>query len=76
MTNNLTQDSFNLFIALAEDAANWMGQPLIDITKEQRGNLTDLKRKNLLTTFCDEGCEWASFTAEGIALAAANNIEI
>ncbi len=76
MTNNLTQDSFNLFIALASDAENWMGQPIIDITKEQRGNLTDLKKKNLLTTFHDEGCEWAIFTDEGIALAAANNIEI
>lgn len=76
MTSSLTQDSLNLFIALAKDAADWGGQPLIDITKEQRGNLTDLKKKNLLTTFRDEGCDWAIFTSEGIALAAANNIEI
>ncbi len=76
MTSNLTQDSFNLFISLAKDAENWQGEPLVDITKEQRGNLTDLKKKNLLTTFHDEGCEWAIFTADGIALAAANNIEI
>ena len=76
MTINLTQDSLNLFIALAEDAANWMGQPLIDITKEQRGNLTDLKKKNLLTTFSSEGWEWADFTDEGIAFAAEHNIEI
>lgn len=76
MTSNLTQDSLNLFLTLADDAANWCGQPLIDITKEQRGNLTDLKKKNLITTFRDEGCDWANFTAEGIALAAANGIEI
>lgn len=76
MTITLTQDSLDLFIALAEDAANWMGQPLISITKEQRGNLTDLKKKNLLTTISEEGWEFADFTDEGIAFAAANGIEI
>lgn len=73
---NISKDSLNLFIALASDADNWSGQPLIDITKEQRGNLSDLKKKGLITTFRDDGCDWADFTDEGIALAAEHGISI
>ena len=73
---NISNDSLNLFIALASDADNWSGQPLIDITKEQRGNLSDLKKKGLITTFRDDGCDWADFTDDGIALAAEHGISI
>ena len=73
---NISKDSLNLFIALASDADNWNGQPLIDITKEQRGNLSDLKKKGLITTFRDDGCDWADFTDDGIALAAKHGISI
>lgn len=73
---NISKDSLNLFIALASDADNWNGQPLIDITKEQRGNLSDLKKKGLITTFRDDGCDWADFTDDGIALAAEHGISI
>ncbi len=77
MTNiELTSASFKLFIRLAQDAPNWMGQPIIDITAAQRGNLSDLKKKKLITTFRDEGCDWAIFTPEGIALAAHHGIKI
>ena len=73
---NISKDSLNLFIALASDADNWNGQPLIDITKEQRGNLSDLKKKGLITTFRDDGCDWADFTDDGIALAAEHGINV
>ena len=73
---NISTDSLNLFIELASDAENWSGQPLIDITKEQRGNLSDLKKKGLITTFRDDGCDWADFTDAGIAFAAEHGINV
>lgn len=66
----LTAETKNLFISFLEDAPNWNGQPLLDITKEQRGNLSDLKRKGLVETFSDEGCDWVDFTTAGITFAA------
>lgn len=68
----LTAESYNLLVSLVKDAPNWEGQPLVDITKEQRGNLSDLKRRGILTTFKDEGCMFAIFTEIGIAFAADN----
>jgi len=73
---NISADSLSLFIELASDAENWNGQPLLDITKEQRGNLSDLKKKGLMVTFRDEGCDWVDFTDQGIAFAAEHGIEI
>lgn len=69
-TTDLTADSLALFIDLAKDAANWNGTPMIDITAAQKGNLTDLKKKGLLTTFKDEGIDWADFTDAGKSFAA------
>jgi uncharacterized Fe-S cluster-containing MiaB family protein len=78
MTNaiNLTAESLKLFIELASDAGDWSGQPIIDISKEQRGNLSDLKKKNLLVTFRSDGCDWADFTPEGKSLAQTLGIDI
>jgi len=67
---NLTPDSLALFDALANDANNWSGTPLIWITPAQRGNLTNLKRSGLLTTFNSDGDMFANFTDAGMALAA------
>lgn len=71
---NLSPASASLFRALAFDADNWSGVPCwggnVGGSKEDRGNLTDLKRKGLLYTQHDEGCEWVYFTPEGKALAA------
>lgn len=72
----LTAASQSLFIALASDANNWSGQPLVDISTSQRGNLTDLKKNGLLTTFRYEGCDFADFTDAGKALAADHGIKI
>ena len=65
----LSPASYNLLVDLIKDAPNWSGTPLIDITKEQRGNLSDLKRRGFLTTFMDEGCMFAIFTDVGMLAA-------
>ena len=58
-----------LFMALVKDAGNWNGQPLLDISKEERGNVTQLKRAGLITTEKDEGNVWVQFTEAGKAFA-------
>lgn len=79
-TIDLTPASLALFTAYAKDAGNWNGTPLIGgnvpESKEARGNLTDLKKKGLITTFHDEGCDWLSFTEAGIAFALTLGITI
>ena len=72
----ITDLSLALFVSLANDADNWNGQPLLDITAAQRGNLTQLKQAGLLTTFRDEGCDWVDFTAAGKAFAAERGITL
>lgn len=73
---NLTAESLTLFLDLANDAGNWSGTPLVDITNAERGNLTDLKRKGLLSTMESDGDSFAMFTAAGVALAASHGIDI
>ena len=85
MTLNITAASLVVFLAYANDAGNWGGTPLVGGnvggTKEERGNLTQLKIAGLITTFNDNGewpdsCMWIKFTAEGKALAAQHGIEV
>ena len=66
----LTPASVALFTALAEDAPNWSGTPMVDVSPQERGNLTALKKAGLLTTFTDAGCVFAEFTPAGAAYAA------
>jgi hypothetical protein len=75
---NITPDSLNLFLALANDADNWGGTPLLELSPAERGNLTQLKQADLLTTFTDpeDGCVFAEFTDAGVALAVAHGIEL
>jgi hypothetical protein len=77
---NITQTSLDLFLAYARDAGNWSGTPCVGGNvgggKEERGNLTQLKRAGLIKTFKDEGIVWLSFTDAGRALAATHGIEI
>lgn len=68
--------SHNLFMAFARDAGNWNGQPMVDITREQRGNLTDLKKQGLLTTFVSDGITWVDFTDLGVQHAANHGVVI
>lgn len=76
MTNTLTAASHELFMQLARDAGNWNGCPMVDVTPEQRGNLTDLKRSGLLSTFTDEGIVWADFTEAGRKYAAEHGVTV
>lgn len=77
---DITDTSKKVFLAYAKDAANWSGTPLIGGnvggSKEERGNLTQLKRAGLITTFRSEGCDWVVFTDAGKDYAAKNGIEI
>jgi len=76
----ITQTSLDLFLAYARDAGNWSGTPLVGGnvggSKEDRGNLTQLKRAGLITTDKSDGETWVNFTTAGIALAAKHGIEI
>ena len=77
---NLTKRSIDLFVEYAEDADNWSGMPLVGGnvggSKEDRGNLTQLKKAGLIETFVDEGCTWIIFTDMGKEYAAALGINI
>lgn len=57
----LTQASLNLLLNLVADSGNWSNNTMIDITSEERGNLTQLKKSGLLTTWTDEGIQWCNF---------------
>lgn len=73
----LTEGSRELFLRLAKDAENWSGEPLLPpFYPAERGNLTDLVRKGLITVFDDDGDSFASFTDSGRALAAELGVEI
>lgn len=79
----ITAKSLELFLAYAKDADNWSGTPLVGGnvggTKEDRGNLTQLKKAGLLTTqqdFDDRHCQWVYFTQAGRELAASHGIEL
>jgi hypothetical protein len=76
----VTDLSKALFVAYANDAGNWSGNPLVGGnvggSKEDRGNLTQLKKQGLITTHRDEGCDWISFTPLGRAYAASLGVVI
>jgi hypothetical protein len=76
----LTERSIALFAAYARDAGNWSGTPLVGGnvggSKEDRGNLTQLKQAGIITTFNDGGDTFLSFTDSGIAYAASLGIKV
>lgn len=72
----LTSASVDLFLKLANDADNWNGTPLLDIDKKERGNLSQLKKQGLLTTFIEEGNNWVFFTKLGVEFATHFDIEL
>lgn len=72
----LTEASLRLFQWYAEDAPNWSGNPWLNgnrtFTKQDRGNLTQLKKAGLVTTGREpEFGEYLNFTDAGKAFAAA-----
>lgn len=76
----ITETSLQLFLALARDAGNWSGTPMLGgnvlVGTKGRGNVTQLKQAGLITTFVDRGDAFAAFTDDGIALAAEHGIDI
>lgn len=71
----LTEKSQALFDAYANDAGNWSGTPLVGVngnvtfTAADRGNLTDLKKAGLISTFESDREMWISFTDAGRQMA-------
>ena len=72
----ITIKSLMLFLKLSNDAINWNGYPLVDVSPEERGNLTDLKKLGLVETFTEGGCNWCKFTALGITFARENGYDL
>ena len=79
----LTEKSRELFFDYLKDADNWSGEPLVggNVGRKpsDKGNLTDLKRKGLVTTWAEDPsdfaswtgpkCTWLNFTTLGLAYA-------
>lgn len=83
----ITEASKQVFINYAKDAGNWSGTPLVGGnvggSKEERGNLTQLKRAGLITTIVDNEpgrdsarCTWVVFTPKGIEYATTLGIDL
>lgn len=66
----ITAASLDLFLSLADDADNWSGTPLVEVSAAEKGNLTQLKVEGLIKTMTDSGDVFAYFTDTGKALAA------
>mgnify|MGYP000279774986 FL=1 len=66
----LTHGSAHLLAYIVEDAPNWSGSPMLDLTASDKGNLTDLKKNGYLTTQYDSDTRvtYAFFTDAGTAL--------
>ena len=77
---NVTPQSLAVFLAYAQDAFNWGGMPLVGGnvggTKEDRGNLTQLKKAGLLTTQQEGRETWIVFTDLGKALAHEHGLDL
>lgn len=65
----ITYTSFEVFLAYARDAGNWSGMPLVGGnvggSKQERGNLTQLKQAGLIKTEISDGLTWIVFTDAG-----------
>jgi len=76
----LTETSKQLFIEYAQDAGNWNGTPLVggnvSGSKQDRGNLTQLKKAGLIGTVKDGTGTWLYFTSLGIRCADALGIDL
>jgi len=75
-TPALTSASRDLFIALADAAMDWSGEPIFEGNDSERGNLTHLKKLGLVTSFVDGDCPFVSFTEAGQAYAAELGIDL
>lgn len=78
--HKITEESKRVFIAYAKDAVNWAGHPLVGGnvggSKEERGNLTQLKRAGLINTSSDGKDMFIDFTEAGRKYAEELGIDI
>ena len=78
MEITITAESKRVFEAYAQDAVNWNGTPLVGGnvggSKEERGNLTQLKKAGLITTENNGIDLWVEFTDAGREYAASLGI--
>lgn len=58
---SITPASLKLLTGFVNDAPNWSGSPMVDVTPAEKGNLTQLKKAGFLHTFRDEGIDWVVF---------------
>jgi hypothetical protein len=67
----MTAETWDLFKDIVGDMGNWSGTPPCynHITAARRGNLADLKKRGLVSTFESDGEEWISVEAPGLSLA-------
>ncbi len=76
----ITEKSLEVFLMYAKDAGNWNGTPLVGGnvggSKEERGNLTQLKQAGLIRTEQESGDSWVVFTDAGKTLAAQHGVTI
>ncbi len=68
MTITMTEKTAELLEKLGRAGHNWGGTPMLDLTKSERGNLTQLKKLGLLTTFRENGAEFVWFYEIGLNL--------
>jgi len=77
---DITARSLDLFLRYARDAGNWGGKPWVGGnvggSREDSGNLTQLKRAGLVTTGIDDGSVYVNFTPAGRELATRHGVEI
>lgn len=81
MQVEITDESMRVFKMYAKDARNWNGSPLVGGnvggSKEERGNLTQLKKAGLITTFeYEKGFVFIIFTAKGEEYAKSLGIDL
>ena len=69
--NTMTAETKALLNNLIDESEDYDGYAIVDLSKERRGNLTDLKKRGYVTTFVDEGITWAKVSDEGIKAAQA-----
>ena len=76
----LTTASHDLFMFYAEDAGEWSGTPWVDgnitLTKQQRGNLSDLVQKGLMHVHAYDRDNIVIFTDAGKAYAAEHGVDL
>ena len=80
----MTKETFDLFMAYAKDAGNWSGTPLVGgnvkTTPADLGRISHLKKSGYITTFAgtgsDKNAKYIDFTEKGKKFAATNGIII